>query len=293
MPRVDRQLSVPGGEVTTWRIDPESPSGRTPVLFLHGGPGGSCDGFAVFEQLADERPVVMWDQLGSRRSTWAGPPQELWTRDRFCAEVDAVRAAYGLDEVVLYGHSWGGWLSIEYLSRQPDGVIGAVLSSTSASYESFHASIDRRVAELAAPFRAAVARERDGGPLDDPEYHRAALEFYRSFVVRNVPGDARAEHVLERQRSSEVFRHMQGADELHADGSLASWSRVADLSAIHVPALVTVGRFDHLDERCAAEITDGLTNAQRVLFEGSSHCSHLEQPAEVIDTVRRFTNSLM
>ena len=49
MPRVDRQLSVPGGEVTTWRIDPESPSGRTPVLFLHGGPGGSCDGFAVFE----------------------------------------------------------------------------------------------------------------------------------------------------------------------------------------------------------------------------------------------------
>ncbi|MEM8620452.1 MAG: proline iminopeptidase-family hydrolase [Actinomycetota bacterium] len=292
MQRFERQLSVPGGEVTAWRIDPDAPADRTPMLFVHGGPGGNCDGFAVFEQLADERPVVMWDQLGSRRSTWSGTADELWTRDRFCAEVDAVRAAHDLDEVVLYGHSWGGWLSIDYLSRQPDGVAGAVLSSTSASYSSFQASIDRRIAELAAPMRDAVARQRAGGSLDDPDYHGAALEFYRRFVVRHVPGDAVAEQVLERQRSSEVFRHMQGADELHADGALASWSRVADLPTIDTPALVTVGRFDHLDEHCAAEIADGLANAELVLFEASSHCSHLEQPGDVVAAVRQFAAAL-
>ncbi|MEO1056309.1 MAG: proline iminopeptidase-family hydrolase [Actinomycetota bacterium] len=292
MHRFERQLTVPGGEVTTWRSDPETPTGRTPLLFLHGGPGGSSDGFAVFEQLADERPVLMWDQLGSRRSTWAGTPEELWTRDRFCAEVDAVRSAFDLDEVVLYGHSWGGWLSVEYLSRQPAGVVGAVLADTSASFASFQASIDRRVAELPDEFRAGVAKRRDGVPVDDPEYHRAALEFYRRFVVRNVPVDRIAEQVLERQRSSEVFQCMQGADELHADGTLASWSRVNDLPTIEVPALAIVGRFDHLDEACTDELVAGLPQGEKALFAESSHCPHLEQPADVVAAVRRFTAAL-
>ncbi len=291
MQRIERQLRVPGGTVTAWHSAADSAVDETPLLFLHGGPGGSCDGFAVFEQLANERPVVMWDQLGSRRSTWSGAPEELWTRDRFCAEVDAVRAAFDLDEVITFGHSWGGWLSMDYLSRQPDGVVAAVLSSTSASYSSFQASIDRRVADLPASMRAAVDRQRRGGSVDEPEYHHAALEFYRRFVVRNVPGDAVAEQVLERQRSSEVFQWMQGADELHADGSLAPWSRVADLPTITAPVLVTVGRFDHLDEHCAAEIADGLTSAELVRFEDSSHCPHLEQPDEVVATVRQFINS--
>ncbi|MEM9516744.1 MAG: proline iminopeptidase-family hydrolase [Actinomycetota bacterium] len=292
MERIERQLSVPGGTVTAWHITAPSVVDQTPLLFLHGGPGGSCDGFSVFEQLARERPVVMWDQLGSRRSSWSGDPDELWTRDRFCAEVDAVRRAFDLDEVMLYGHSWGGWLSIEYLSRHPPGVVGAVLADTSASFSSFQASIDRRVAELPDDLRAGVGKRRDGTSVDDPEYHRAALGFYRRFVVRNVPVDGIAEQVLERQRTSEVFQRMQGADELHADGSLAPWSRVADLPTIATPALVTVGRFDHLDEHCAAEIADGLPNAERVLFESSSHCPHLEQPDDVIATVRRFIHSI-
>lgn len=280
------KIAVSGGTVRARRVD--GPAGATPLLFLHGGPGGSSDGFAVFDELADERTIVMWDQLGSRRSSWEGQPDGLWTRDRFCEEVDAVRAAFDLDEVVLYGHSWGGWLSVDYLCRRPSGVVGAVLADTSACFTSFSASIDRRVSQLPPDLRAGVERRRSGVPVDDPEYHRAAIEFYRRFVVRNVPGEAVAESVLERQRSSEVFQWMQGADELHADGTLATWSRVADLPSVEVPTLVLVGRYDHLDEQCADELVAGLPNAEKVLFTESSHCPHLEQPDDVLAAVRRF-----
>ncbi len=41
----------------------------------------------------------------------------LWTIGRFCDEIDALRAALGLTNVILLGHSWGGWLAIEYMTR--------------------------------------------------------------------------------------------------------------------------------------------------------------------------------
>jgi proline iminopeptidase len=38
----------------------------------------------------------------------------LWTLPRYLSEVEEVRRALGLDHFVLYGHSWGGILAMEY-----------------------------------------------------------------------------------------------------------------------------------------------------------------------------------
>lgn len=281
-------ITVPGGTVEARRVRSRSTRPGVPLLFLHGGPGGSCDGFTVFDELSDGRDVVMFDQLGSATSTWSGAAEVLWDIGRFCDEVDAVREAFDLDQVVLFGHSWGGWLAIEYLCRPRPGVAGAILADTAAGFPSFAASIDRRIAELDEEHRAAIR----AGALDSPGYRAAALEFYRRFVVRNVPGDGVAELVLDRQRTSAVFQHMQGADELHADGSLRGWDRTASLSSIDVPVLVIVGRFDHMDPECAAEIAEGIPNASLASFAQSSHCPHLEEPGAVLDRVATWVASL-
>lgn len=282
---MEERIAVPGGTVGARMLGGGTPG--VPMLFLHGGPGGSCAGFGVFESLAEARPIVMFDQLGSASSTWDG--DDLWRVDRFCAEVDAVRAAFDLDEVVLFGHSWGGWLAIDYLCRGASGVRGAVLADTSAGFPSFADSIARRVATMDADQRVAIESAPRSGDVDGagPTYRAAAIEFYRRFVVRNVPGDI-AETVIDRQGSSEVFGAMQGADELHADGSLAAWDRVDDLHLIDCPVLVIAGRFDHMDEHCAREISDGIVDADLVIFEDSSHCVHLEEPDAALAAVRRW-----
>ena len=57
-------VSVPGGRVW-YRI--VGSGSRTPLLLVHGGPGaGSCY-FTDLTKLADERPVILYDQLGSGR----------------------------------------------------------------------------------------------------------------------------------------------------------------------------------------------------------------------------------
>jgi len=283
-----RSIEVPGGTVQSWVVgDLDGPG--TPMLFLHGGPGGSCRGFDSLHRLAEDRPLVMLDQLGSPSSNWSGEPDELWSIDRFCEEVDVVRSAWGLDEVLLFGHSWGGWLATDYLCRGAAGVTAAVFADTAASFDSFAASIDRRVAELSPSAQHAVAAFRAGAEDLSGEtgerYREAALEFYDSFVVRNVPGNDMAASVFDRQRSTEVFRHMQGHDELHADGSLRTWDRRCDLASVTTPSLVIVGRHDHMDPATAAEIADALPNGELVVFDESSHCPHLEQPDDVVDHV--------
>jgi proline iminopeptidase len=42
--------------------------GRTPLVCLHGGPGSTHNYFRPLERLADERRVVVYDQLGCGRS---------------------------------------------------------------------------------------------------------------------------------------------------------------------------------------------------------------------------------
>ncbi len=293
-------IEVPGGTVESWSTG-DGPG--TPLLLLHGGPGGSSAGLMLFERLADDRRVVRWDQLGSPSSSWSGDARDLWTLDRFCDEVDAVRAAHDLDRVVLLGHSWGGWLSIDYASRafgadgassDGAGLDGLVLADTTASFASFEASIRRRVATLSPGSRAAVADadrravEGAGGVYDDEDYRDAALEFYGRFVVGRVPDPDAPATVFDRQRATEVFRHMQGEDELHTNGSLRTWDRRASLGAIGVPALVYGGADDHMDPECVAETVLGLADATPKVFRASSHCPHLEEPEAVLTVVRAW-----
>src|SRR5258708_34307099 len=118
-----------GGRVW-WRVGGSGP--RTPLLLLHGGPGAGHDYLEPLSALADERPVIFYDQLGCGRSD-RPDDASMWHIEHF-EEIDALRQALRLHHVVLYSHSWGGWLAQEYLARCGGAthVDALILASTSA-----------------------------------------------------------------------------------------------------------------------------------------------------------------
>src|SRR5262249_47797988 len=119
-------IAAPGGEVY-YRV--LGSGTKPPLLLLHGGPGGPSCGFMALADLASDRPLVLYDQLGSGRSQRPNDTT-LWRADRFVDEVGAVRDALGLRRVHLLGHSWGGALAAEYLlTKKPDGVLSVIFSS--------------------------------------------------------------------------------------------------------------------------------------------------------------------
>ena len=121
-------VQVPGGRVW-YRI--EGSGTAMPLLVLHGGPGATHHYLKPLGALADERPVIFYDQLGSGRSD-RPTDTTLWRVERFVEELAQVREALGLREIHLLGHSWGTMLAVDYLLTKPEGVRSVILASPSA-----------------------------------------------------------------------------------------------------------------------------------------------------------------
>ena len=99
----------------------EEPSGKLPLLCLHGGPGACHDYLEALAAMAKGgRRVIFYDRLGCGNSDQPDNPS-LWTVPLFVEEVGVVRRELGLDRLHLLGQSWGGMLAMEYALTQPVG----------------------------------------------------------------------------------------------------------------------------------------------------------------------------
>src|SRR5688572_25663324 len=129
----DGRLPVEGGSIF-YRV--VGAGTGVPVVLLHGGPGYTSHYLEPLTALADDRPVVLYDQLGSGRSDRV-TDTTLFRIDRYVRELDSLRRALRLTKVHLYGHSWGTMLALEYLATKPAGIVSVTLASpviTTASW---------------------------------------------------------------------------------------------------------------------------------------------------------------
>ena len=100
------------------------------LVLLHGGPGYDHSGFKpLFSQLADVAQIVYVDHRGHGRSD-RRPPAE-WTLDTFADDVVRLCDALGIDQPIVLGQSFGGFVAQRYLARHPRHPGKVVLSSTS------------------------------------------------------------------------------------------------------------------------------------------------------------------
>jgi proline iminopeptidase len=128
-------VKVPGGRVYSRLYDPGTrflglrvSRMREALVMIHGGPGYPHDYLQGLSSLSDIIPVLFYDQLGCGRSDRVSDIS-LWKIDRFVEELEALRRFYGLEKLILHGHSWGTIVALEYTLRYPDIVTGLVFES--------------------------------------------------------------------------------------------------------------------------------------------------------------------
>lgn len=275
-------LPVPGGMIWyRWY----GPADGRPLLVVHGGPGSASEYLMPLAELAGPRPVVFYDQLGCGRSETPDDPG-LWRMDRFVEELRAVRQGLGITELDVYGHSWGGWLVLEYLLGHPDGVHSAVLASTSASVPQHREQITKLRKQM--PPTVGSTLDRHEGDYDHAGYRAALLRFYERHLCRLTEWPPVLLESMRQQDGNAAYRAMLGPNELVLTGNLAEWDRTDRLNEITVPTLVTVGRFDEVTPACAQTLCRGIPGARLVTFERSAHMPHLEETAHYLDVLGTF-----
>jgi proline iminopeptidase len=276
-------VEVPGGKVW-YRI---SGSGTaTPLLLLHGGPGAPSYYLKPFEALADERPVILYDQLGGGRSDPI-TDTTLLTVERFVAELAAVRAALGLDEVHILGHSWGTMLATDYLLTRPAGVRSVIFASPAISIPRWMADADTLLLTMPDSIQAAVARHEADGTFDAPAYRGAVMAFYQRYLARSLPWSADLDSTFA-QFSIPVYGYMWGPSEFTATGSLRHYDRTDRLGEIAVPALFTTGRYDEARPATVEYYRSLVPGAELAVLEHSAHLTMQDEPGENVRIVREF-----
>ncbi|KAI0671530.1 proline iminopeptidase [Trametes maxima] len=93
----------------------------TPVVFLHGGPGGGTDpkDRSFFDP--SKYKIVLFDQRGSGESTPTASLEENTTWD-LVKDIEKLREHLKIERWHVFGGSWGSTLSLAYAQSHPDRV---------------------------------------------------------------------------------------------------------------------------------------------------------------------------
>jgi proline iminopeptidase len=278
-------LEVEGGRI--WYEQMGDGPG-VPLLVIHGGPGSSSFGLKGWAALGDERPVIRYDQLGAGK---ADHPTDttLYTVDRYLRELQALRDALDLEEVHLYGRSWGAMLVEAYMATKPSGVRSVILSSPLVTTAQWETDADSLIRLLPDSLQLAIAVHEANGTTDDPAY-LAAMEAYYARHLRRTPVRAPADADSARAMSgSFVYQYMWGPSEFTATGTLKQFDATNALrNHIRVPALFLAGEFDEATPTSTEAFSHLVPNAEFAIIPGAGHVTENDNPEVLFATVRAF-----
>jgi proline-specific peptidase len=263
------------GYRTWYRVVGDRESDAVPLLALHGGPGSTHHYFAPLERLSDDRPVVLYDQIGCGSSD--RPTDIEWSVQVFRDEVVAVREQLGLDRIHLLGTSWGGMLALEHVLSGASGVVSLVLSSTLANIDDWADEQKRLLHEMGLEPVSA----------DDPDHERVERLYFDRHFYRGPKPRAELERMAA-ERAPDVYRAMQGPDEWTVVGALRGWNVTDRLLEIDVPTLVIRGRYDMCTNKIAATLVNRIRGAREAVLQHSSHTPVLEETDAYLATIRQF-----
>lgn len=268
-------------------------TGPVAMLTLHGGPGCTHEYFECFEDFLPQHGIQFfyYDQLGSAYSDQPNDPS-LWTVERFCEEVEQVRAALGLENFYLYGHSWGGMLGIEYALKYQRHLKGLIISNMTASIPSYIASINELRRQLPADVIQTLEKYEAAGDYTAPEYESTLMkQLYSKHLCRLDPWPEPFVRML-RHLSTQVYNTMQGPNEFVINGTFKDWDRWNDLSQIMVPTLVSGARFDTMKVSDIERMGSMIPHSHVAICQRGSHCAMYDEQETYFRQLLQFIDDV-
>ena len=288
-PAPDRELMalVPGGRVYV-RINGRLEGPHLPVVMIHGGPGGTHSAFLNALALADERAVILYDQLDSGRSDHPGNPAN-WTVERFTDEVDAVRRALGVSRWHVLGHSWGGTIALEYGARRPSALAGLVLASPLVSTRSWLADAAALRAELPADVQATLRQCDPPAPVT-PVCEKATDVFYANFNRRGPATEAMRRYSRAnggKGFNAKLYQTMWGSSEFVSTGTLRNYDGEPLLAKLDGPHTLFIdGQYDEARPVTLGGFAARVPGAGFAVVPNAAHGFFNDSPEEALGILR-------
>lgn len=273
--RAQETTSADGTKITYYSRG-SAEAGTPPLLIISGGPGSDQRYMRVggaLDMLARSRRILMFDQRGTSASgAVTGKPRlEQWTRD-----VEAVRQAANFEMLDLMGHSFGGFVVMDYMRMFPAHVRAVVF-----------------VNSMGPTLAGTKSLLGDIFPDRVEEWRRIRGNLSPRFKAGDISFFARMEFVDPRRAESFVAQvenyiyNIEVNNALREDMAAKDFSSV--LRAFQGPALIVHGRFDAVIAPSTAwALHNALPASQIEILAETSHLPFAERPAAFAKIVDRF-----
>lgn len=287
-----KMIPVVGGKYKVWtkRIG----SGPIKVLLLHGGPGATHEYLEAMESFLPQAGIEIYyyDQLGVGNSDVPEDPT-LWTLPRYLSEVEEVRRGLGLDQFVLYGHSWGGILAMEYALTYPQHLRGLVVSNMTAGIQSYLKRTEALKSQMLSPeLRTRLDALEAAKDYDNPEYSRIVEQnLYPQMICRLKPWPDPVDRAL-RHLNLTIYHQMQGKSEFEVTGNLKDWERWDRLHQIKVKTLTMGATYDEMDPADMKKMASMMPNASYAFCPHGSHMALWDDQAVYFKQLLAFLQSV-
>jgi proline-specific peptidase len=285
-PDFETMVPVEGGRIYV-RVNGDLKAVKPPIVMLHGGPGGTHAHFLTALALADERAVILYDQLDSGQSDRPNDPKN-WRVSRFVDEVELVRRALGVERWHLLGHSWGGTLALEYGARALAALRGLALASPLISTKSWIADANALRASLPADIRAEIAQcDVAPGPVCDA----GTKAFYRAFNGREPATTAAIVYARAHPGgfNPTLYQAMWGASEFVSTGSLRSYDGEPLLARLDGKRTLFIGgQYDEARPSTLSGFATRVAGAEFATVPGAAHGIFADRPQETVALIRAW-----
>ena len=288
-PHQEKMVPVEGGRIYV-RLNGPTVSKKPPLLMIHGGPGGSHAGYLPFLALSAERPIILYDQLDSGRSDTPNDPKN-WRVDRFVDEVIAIRRAFGLEKLYIYGGSWGGTIALEYAARGPHGLAGTILQSPLISTRTW-LSDTRSLRQSLPAATQQILNDCEGTAPPPAEQCTAAGEVFNSRFLRRLPRTP--EHEAYRSAlpvpfNERMYEAMWGRTEFVSTGTLRTYNGEHLLDRLNGSrTLFVTGQYDEARPQTVQRFATRLKGSEFAVIPGAGHSIPNDRPDELVALVSHW-----
>ncbi|MCP4438068.1 MAG: alpha/beta hydrolase [Aureispira sp.] len=283
-----------------------TPSGnKPPIIYLHGGPGGmvSDETIDLLKPIAAKGfDVYLYDQVGSGHSNRLEDVSE-YSVSRHKEDLALIVEAIGTEKIILFGHSWGTMLAIDFFADN-----AAIVEKIICSGPGPILPMNRKIGQLNPPDSLSLITPKYSNKEGNEKAYnlRAKLiRFWATILETKLASDKEADDFftyLNSQLSKSTTCDGSGVVEYRGGGGYYShvmtvqsfWeveNKRAKIKDSKVLLLILRGQCDNQKWGYTQEYLNLFPNAQLKIIEGAGHSIEQRYQDKYIKMMEAFLES--
>lgn len=246
------------------------------VVFLHGGNGNTQDWVNQILVLSSKYKAVALDIRGHGKSE-TPKVEEEYSIPIIAEDVLGLINLLAINKCCLIGHSFGGFVAIQFAITHQDRLAGLILVDTSSGpyiLDTKTSKLTEKLVELASS---------------------RGMEAVFSYNARHNPENVEKfkNNPQFREASRQTMSMMSVAAFIWGSRAVAKWQSVTPrLSEIRVPTLIFRGEEDKRFTTAIRILHKGILGSVLITVKGVGHCPHQEAPDVFNRTLLKFLGSV-